>query len=182
MTGIFALLSVVGLVACAAPALTLGQVAYGGSGCPQGSALVRLVDQTLHVDFRRFSAGMGGDVPWGQARRFCQVAVQLAAQDGWQFSVSQAMHSGHLNLTKEATCDLAVSSYFDAGGPVPVHTMFGGPLDDAFHATSLVDNAQWSECHSTDARVSVKTTVQVVGLASAQVVTGRYAVQQRPCY
>jgi len=130
--------------------LQLGKPAYGGPGCPAGSASsVLSADRTaLSIYFTRFSVEAGGSTGHSLTRKACSLAIPVQVPSGLSVSVLQVDYAGYNQLPVGTSSQFNVE-YFFAGGTGPKFTRsFKGPqsgrftINNALTARSVV----WSAC------------------------------------
>jgi hypothetical protein len=140
----------------------LGDPAYGGTGCPAGTASVTLSpdSKSLSILFDEYMAEAGGRKT--MSRKSCNIAVPVHVPQGFSVSVIDVDYRGFNSLPRGAQSRFS-AEYFFAGkrGPKFVKS-FRGPLDDEFllesnlTATALV----WSACGA-DVNLRVNTSMLV---------------------
>jgi Domain of unknown function (DUF4360) len=139
--------------------IRLGEPAYGGSGCPRGSASAALSpdQKTLSILFDKFQADAGGNTRLRVDRKTCDIAIPVHVPQGYSISLFKLDYRGFNSLPAGASSRLNVN-YFFAGqsGPVVNRTWVGAQnadyyVTDNVAASSLV----WSPCgQSTNLRVN----------------------------
>ena len=74
----------------------LGSPAYGGSGCPRGSAAVALSPdaKSLSILFDNFIVEAGGDSGRRTARKTCNVAIPVHVPQGYSVSILKIDYRG----------------------------------------------------------------------------------------
>jgi hypothetical protein len=80
--------------------VTVTMVTANGTGCPGGTtAVVPYPDGTgLHVIYNDYGVRDGAGVPLTEARKNCQVSLQVRAPSGFTYAVSRASYRGHADL------------------------------------------------------------------------------------
>jgi hypothetical protein len=170
MKKIIGMLSLIAAVAASSAAhaqsgIRLGQPAYGGNGCPAGSASATLSpnEDTLSLLFDSYMAEAGGVTGRRVDRKACNIAIPVTVPQGYSISVFKVDYRGFNSLPSGAFSRFAVE-YFFAGsvGPRQQKT-FVGPsnsdylLTSNLQATSLV----WTPCGaSTNLRVNSSMMTQ----------------------
>lgn len=146
------ILSLITFVSAAAGAQTLqlGIPAYGGTGCPAGSASVTLSpDQSsLSILFDSYVVQAGTDTGKRIDRRSCNVAIPVTVPQGYSVAVFQIDYRGFNALPAGGRSQFNVE-YFLAGrrGPGYAKTWYG-PLTDNYTLTDtlLAEAVVWSAC------------------------------------
>lgn len=112
-----------------------------GVGC-QGGVDARLApgNSAFEVIYHDFLAKLGPGVPRIEARKHCQVAVELTAPKGYTYAISRADYAGALHLEKGATARTA-TSFYTSGFFNTTHPSknFTGPLDGTWAWSESVD-------------------------------------------
>ncbi|NUN04984.1 MAG: DUF4360 domain-containing protein [Bdellovibrio sp.] len=185
-------LSVIGMKAEAQ--IRLGEPAYGGTGCPAGTASVTLSpDQTaLSILFDGYVTEAGG----GRRvdRKSCNISVPVQVPQGYSVSVFQVDYRG-FNAIPRGGQSRFDAEYFWAGARGPrISRTFIGPVNDVYTLTdNLIATAQiWSPCgESVNLRVNTSMMAQTNGrgeqtlatVDSADISSGViYHLQWRRCY
>ena len=144
------LFSLVAMSAAAkADTLQLGVPAYGGTGCPAGSASVSLSpDQTqISMLFDSYVVQAGGGVAFD--RKNCNIAVPVHVPQGFSVAVFGIDYRGFTGLPAGGRANLSVD-YFLASGGRGVHTAktFMGPTatDYLKHDDLGVESIVWTAC------------------------------------
>jgi hypothetical protein len=126
-------------------------ISYGGSGCPQGT-----VGQSLSADrtrftliFDRYVTSVGPGIPLGDARKNCQINVNLRYPGGWSYSLSTVDYQGFLQLGAGHRATQS-AIYYRAGSPLQarVSGSAAGPLirDFVVRDTRTTSAYVWSPC------------------------------------
>jgi hypothetical protein len=90
------------------------QVAYGGTGCPQGSVASAISGDktTMTLIFDEYVASIGPDVAATENRKNCQLNIDIYYPGGFQFSVLSADYRGYASLEKGVTGTQKSTYYF----------------------------------------------------------------------
>ena len=106
-------------VAAAAPAnaalpssISISNIVYGGSGCPQGSAAVTINPNSLTLDFTRFAVGIGGSASISDNRKNCQLNVAVIAPARYRWTLSKDTYSGYVNIDAGIGLSMKTTVYF----------------------------------------------------------------------
>ncbi|MBV2168439.1 MAG: DUF4360 domain-containing protein [Bdellovibrio sp.] len=156
------LLSIVSLKA-EAQAIRLGQPAYGGTGCPAGSASVTLSpdQQALSILFDNYVAEAGG----GRRvdRKSCNISVPVEVPSGYSVAVFQVDYRGFNSVPRGALSRFD-AEYFWAGARGPrISRTFAGPLSDVYTVTDnlIASTMVWTPCGaSVNLRVNTSMMAQ----------------------
>lgn len=150
-----------------APAITFGDVGYGGSGCSDGTALIiKSPDgQAATLVFTEYAVGDNGRA---LDRKTCAIAVPIDVPAGLQVAVQQMAVRGHNDLPDGVDGTLSVEAFF-AGttGPVDETPLSGNKDFTALTAPAEADFA-WSACGA-DVNLRVNTSLRTKGNADAKV-------------
>ena len=146
------LLAIVGLFSFSSFAddIRLGNPAYGGNGCPAGSASATLSPdaKSLTILFDQFVVETGGTSGKQGDRKSCNIGIPVHVPQGLTVSVFKIDYRGFNNLPYGASSQFSVE-YFFAGSRGPrVTKTFNGPVVDNYLLSSdLVGQATtWSPC------------------------------------
>ncbi|PGH19826.1 hypothetical protein AJ80_03743 [Polytolypa hystricis UAMH7299] len=124
---------------------------YGGTGCPSGSVSHVLSDDrsVMTLIFDQYVAAFGPDYPVAEARKNCQLNINLRYPGGFQYSVFSADYRGYAYL-EEGVSGTQKSTYYFSGQPVQTstETNWTGPYDaDYFiHDEAPSTSTVWSPC------------------------------------
>jgi len=146
--------------------VTLRSVAYAGTGCPADSVRLNVpIDgRELMVYWTDFQAEAGPDVPLRDSRKNCQLNVDLAYPDGWQYTLTSIDYDGQHHLD-EGVVATAASAYYFQSSPDTVRAQhdFTGPLAGEYNAFDAFpeDQLSWSPCGAGDNSRSLNVNVQV---------------------
>ncbi|MDQ1296001.1 MAG: hypothetical protein QG608_3888 [Actinomycetota bacterium] len=131
--------------------VTVTMVTANGTGCPGGTtAVVPYPDGTgLHVIYTDYGVRDGAGVPLTEARKNCQVSLQVRAPSGFTYAVSRASYRGHADLVP-GTVGTLRSEYRFAGMPqtdIHRHT-FTEPFEGPWSVVEVpsADSLQFAPC------------------------------------
>lgn len=173
--------------------IRLGEAAYGGTGCPAGTASVTLSpDQTaLSILFDSYVAEASG----GRRvdRKSCNISIPVQVPQGYSVAVFQVDYRGFNSIPRGGQSRFD-AEYFWAGARGPrVSRTFVGPVNDMYTISDgLVANTLvWTPCGaSVNLRVNTSMMAQtnswgeqaMATVDSADVSSGLiYHVQWRRC-
>jgi hypothetical protein len=126
-------------------------VAYGGNGCPQGTMGYQISNDrtTVTLIFDSYIASIGPGIALTEARKNCQLNVDILYPSGFQYSILSADYRGYANLQKGVTGTLK-STYYFAGSQEQSSTTqdFTGPLIGDYRKSDKADSTSvvWSPC------------------------------------
>ncbi len=150
--------------------LTLGDPAYGGTGCPQGtaSAVIGPDGRTLSILYDAYVAEAGGTTGRSFDRRSCNLAIPLNVPSGFSVSVLTVDYRGFNGLPAGANSVFRVE-YFFAGGRGPVFQQsFSGPRTEDFFINNAIASV-WSSCGE-DVILRTNSSIRVTTTAGRQAV------------
>jgi hypothetical protein len=141
----------------------LGQPAYGGNGCPAGTASAALSPDAkeLSILFDQYVAESGGSTGRDLDRKNCNIAIPVHVPQGWSLSIFSIDYRGFNALPSGAYTQFNVE-YFFAGQRGPRYSrVFTGPTaQDYFLNNTLAASAVvWSPC---GAEVLLRTNTSIV--------------------
>jgi hypothetical protein len=153
--------------AAPAPVPTFGDVGYGGTGCPDGTAtIIASPDrQSASLVLSDYIVGSNGRA---LDRATCAIAVPVDVPDGMQVAVQFAAVRGHAALPADLEATLSVEA-FTAGETGPVKdTVVTGPIDRTLLSLTAIPNAElvWSACGA-DINLRLNTSLRTRGDQSA---------------
>jgi hypothetical protein len=136
------------LASQAADRLLLGTPAYGGNGCPAGTASVTLSpDQsTLSILFDQYIVEANRSRTLD--RKSCNIAIPVHVPQGYSIALFKVDYRGFMSLPWGAEGRFNVE-YFFAGMQGPrFMNVFRGPISDEYLLTDQIATAQlvWSAC------------------------------------
>lgn len=147
--------------------IRLGQPAYGGTGCPAGSASVTLSpDQdALSILFDNYVAEAGG----GRRvdRKSCNISVPVQVPSGYSVAVFQVDYRGFNSIPRGAQSRFD-AEYFWAGARGPrISRTFVGPVNDVYSVTDgLIATALvWTPC---GASVTLRVNTSMMAQSNAR--------------
>ncbi|KAH6643084.1 hypothetical protein C7974DRAFT_116951 [Boeremia exigua] len=152
------------------PAFNITDVVSGGSGCPRGSVDVRWTDNAvLPIYFgKEFTAAVGPKVEVADARKFCQLNLQLEYSAGFSFAVYNAEYAGYAQLDSGVSGTVKGTYYFSGEAEQTSSTLtLSGPTKERFRKQDAVDVAVWSPCSGT-ALFNVVASVALTPLAGPE--------------
>jgi hypothetical protein len=132
-----------------ADSLEIGNIVYGGNGCPKGSAEVYLNDDQseMFIRFKNYSAEAGGKLS-SLARKSCNFAIPLHIPQGISVSLLSFDYLGHLSLPKKATAQFSAEYFFAGVTGVKASKTFTGRTEGDFLIQNQVvlEETSWSKC------------------------------------
>ncbi len=133
--------------------ISLRGFAHAGSGCAAGTARGEFpIGSELFIIWDGFEAEAGQGIPLRDARKNCQVNLDINHTAGWQYTVESIEYSGKVNVA-DGTQAVAGSAYYFQGSAETVrsNTLFEGPLRRNFRVRDTTDAAEqvWSTCDAT---------------------------------
>lgn len=184
-----------GLSAYAQQGLKLGTPAYGGTGCPAGTASLTLSpsETELSILFDSFVAESGGYTGLRVARKSCNLSIPVQVPNGYSVAVISVDYRGY-NLVPSGGRNQVTAEYFWAGSQGPrLSQSFLGPKNDNYLFTNnlIASTLVWTPCSaSVNLRVNASVMSQtntrmeqaMMTVDSADVSTGLvYHLQWRRC-
>lgn len=131
--------------------ISLGEPAYGGSGCPAGSASITLTSDgsTMSVLFDSFAAEAGNTTGRRVDRKSCNLRVPVRVPQGYSVALIGVDYRGFNAIPGNGAYNDFRAEYFYAGSRGPVfQKRFMGPQADSFHINNklIASNLIWSQC------------------------------------
>ncbi len=132
----------------AAPALKLGKPAYGGPGCPAGTASAAITGggSQLTVKFSRYQVAAGGSSGKSFDRKACGLSIPVTVPAGYSVAVVAVDFAGYINLPSGASATFKLEEFMP-GGTGPVFSRdIKGPSKGRFTASAQAAATIWSAC------------------------------------
>jgi hypothetical protein len=155
--------------------VVLRAFAHAGSGCPAGTSRGEfpVSGSEFLILWDGFVAQAGAGIPLRDARKNCQINLDLDYTNGWQYTVESIDYNGRVNVA-DGTQALAGSAYYFQGdaNTIRFDTLFDGPVSRTFQIrnTTAPEDQVWSTC---DATRSLNVNFQVrLNNASSSDATG----------
>lgn len=179
-----------------AQGLRLGIPAYGGSGCPAGTASVNLSpDETeLSILFDSYIVEAGGNTGKRLDRKSCNVSIPVTVPQGYSVAIFQVDYRG-FNLVPRGGMSRFDAEYFWAGSRgIRQSRIFSGPVQDNYTLTDMLaaTTLVWTPCGAeVNLRANTSMTTQTNSfnqqamstVDSADISSGLvYHVQWRQCF
>lgn len=151
MKSVIAALVLMAVTGTASAQISLGQPAYGGTGCPAGSASATLTDDgsVLSILFDQFVAESGGITGRRIDRKACNLRIPVNVGQGYQVALIAFDYRGYVAVPfgGQAVFD---ASYSYIGQPTPVRfskTFNGGRQENYSVKNELISTTvTWSPC------------------------------------
>lgn len=134
--------------ALAAPALKLGKPAYGGPGCPAGTASAAVTGggSQLTVRFSSYQVAAGGSSGKSFDRKACSLSIPVTVPAGYSVAVVAVDFTGYTNLPSGSSATFRLEEFMPGGtGPV-FSSEIKGPKKGKFTASSQASATIWSAC------------------------------------
>ncbi|KAJ3081142.1 hypothetical protein HK102_002550 [Quaeritorhiza haematococci] len=131
--------------------ITYENLAYGGSGCPQGSVGLNFnEDRTAFtVLFDQYVASTGPTVPFAQSRRNCQLSMTVNVPQGYSYSIGTIDTRGFYQLDNGVNAEQKSILYFQGDlQQSTATTRWQGPATGDYSVRDTFDLAGtvWSPC------------------------------------
>ncbi len=161
LSTIFIALSVLTLQS-QAQELKLGQPAYGGNGCPGGTASVTVSPDrsALSILFDSYISEAGSITGRTLDRKSCNISVPVQVPQGYSVAVFQVDYRGY-NLVPRGGMAKFDAEYFWAGARGPrISRTFVGPYNDNFSLSDglIAETLVWTPC-GTSVNLRVNTSM-----------------------
>ena len=151
------------------PAVSFGEPGYGGSGCPDGTALIvrGFSNQAAAYVFGAYEVGDNGRAV---DRKTCGIAIPVDVPEGVAVAVRTVGFRGAARLPDGLDAKLSVEA-FSAGDSGEINEIpLSGPLDTGYLRFVTVPDEQldWSACGD-DINLRVNTSLRTRGNRDAAV-------------
>ncbi|MFI9051204.1 DUF4360 domain-containing protein [Streptomyces sp. NPDC053427] len=122
--------------------ITISVATVNGSGCRPGSAAVAIApDNTAFtVTYSEYLAQAGGDSKPTDARKNCQIALEVHVPQGFTYAIARADYRGYASLAPGAK-GLEQANYYFQGQQETARKShsFGGPYDSNWQSSDETD-------------------------------------------
>jgi len=131
--------------------VSINEIAYGGTGCPQGSIgdYISADRQTFTLIFDNYVASIGPGIDITQTRKNCQLNIDLQYPSGFQYSVFSTIYRGYVGLDAGVTATQGSVYYFSGEtAQTSTSTTFNGPLSRDYEVVDNItlSSVVWSPC------------------------------------
>jgi len=168
--------------------VTINSIAYGGTGCPQGSvgSFISTDRTTFTIIFDSFVASIGPGVTITNNRANCQLNIDLEYPSGFQYSILSTEFRGYAQLDSGVTGTQSATYYFSgSSAQAATSSTFKGPTDGDYEIADSIPftSTIWSPCGAAlplniNSQVSLKSTVTTAtGLMTEDSVDGKVTFQ-----
>jgi hypothetical protein len=176
--------------------LRLGQPAYGGTGCPAGTASVNISpdESSLSILFDAFAAEAGRTTGRQLDRKSCNISIPVEVPSGYSVAIFQVDYRGFNLIPGNGAYTRLDTEYFWAGSRGPRFArMYSGPRTDNYTQSDglLAQTLVWTPCGaSVNLRVNSSIMAQsnrqmeqtMMTVDSADITSGLvYHLQWRRC-
>jgi hypothetical protein len=148
--------------ALAAPTLKLGKPAYGGPGCPAGTASASVTGggSQLTVKFSQYQVTAGGSTGKSFDRKACSLSIPVTVPSGYSVAVVAVDFAGYTNLPSGTSATFKLEEFLP-GGQGPVFSReIKGAKKGKFTASSQAVATIWSAC-GTSVTMRTNTSLMV---------------------
>ena len=144
-----------------APAITFGDAGYGGSGCPDGTAMViKSPDgQSASLVFTEYAVGDNGRAV---DRKTCAIAIPITVPAGTSVAIQSLAVRGHADLPADVDGTLTVEAFFAGTTGPSQETPLSGDKDFVALTHPAEADLQWSACGA-DTNLRVNTSLRTRG-------------------
>lgn len=143
----------------------IDNISYGGTGCPAGSVSENVSDdyQAFTLLFDEYVAEIGPGISRREARKACQITVDLKFPQGWSFTIMDVDYRGYASLDRKVTGTQQSDYYFQGQrGSARLTTNFRGEMDEDYEINDKLGLSAvvWSPCGANRA-LNIKTQVRL---------------------
>jgi hypothetical protein len=148
------------------PHATITSLAYAGTGCPAGTVAENLSPdlKAFTLRFEAYVAEVGPRVPFNEARKNCQLTVDIEAPPGWSYSIGVVDYRGYVALEAGVEGVQSAAYYFQGQSATGrLHTVMKGPKEEDYRVTDTLglEALVWSPCGAQRA-LNINSEVRVV--------------------
>lgn len=158
-----------GAASAHAQALRIGQPAYGGNGCPAGSASVTVSpgQDAVSILFDQFITEAGQYAGRRIDRKSCNLSIPIQVPNGYSVAVFKVDYRGY-NAVPRGGYNRFDAEYFWAGARGPkISRQFNGPLNDNYTVTDnlVASTLVWAPC---GASVNLRVNASMMSMANSR--------------
>jgi len=151
--------------------ISLGEPAYGGTGCPAGTAAAVLSEdaRSLSIIFDQYVSEAGGTTGRTFERKSCNVAIPVRVPNGYSVSVFAVDYRGYNYLPTNSSAEFNVE-YFFAGSRGPsFRRTFRGPSEANYLIRNdlIASSVVWSGCGD-DVILRTNSSIRVASYSGRQ--------------
>ncbi|MDG0815250.1 DUF4360 domain-containing protein [Bdellovibrio svalbardensis] len=147
---VVAALTVLATTQAQAESLRLGQAAYGGTGCPAGSASVTVSpDQSsLSILFDSYVTEAGNTTGKTIDRKSCNISIPVTVPNGYSVAVFQVDYRGFTAVPRGAQARFDAEYFWAGSRGFRVSRVFAGPYNDNYTVSDglLATTMVWTPC------------------------------------
>jgi hypothetical protein len=171
-------------------------IQHGGPGCKQGTVAAYLSEdaQAFTLMFDEYAASQSVGSSPAEARKFCNISVDLHIPQGFQYTIAKIDYRGYVSLDRGVKAQVS-SQYRFSGNNASTPNLvqnFVGPMDADYLKTDVlgITSVVWSPCGVSRA-LNIKSAVTLLGdrrktgLITLDTIDGefsvKYALQWRRC-
>jgi len=156
--------------AAATELIPFGDIGYGGTGCPDGTAAIVTNDErsSALLDLSAYAVG-DGNRPLD--RETCALAIPVSVPDGVMVAIRSVAVMGSVELLDGVEASLGLEAFVAGDKGTPVELTLTGPRSGPWYRAIVVvrpDDLVWTACGQ-DANMRVNTSLRTKGNASAKV-------------
>lgn len=150
--------------------LVLGRPAYGGTGCPAGTASVTLSPDhdAISILFDQFVTEAGSTTGRRVDRKSCNLSVPVKVPQGYSVSVFKTDYRGYNLVPESGAYNRLDTEYFWAGVRGPrFRKIYSGPTNDNYTQSNgiIVNALVWTPC---GASVTLRVNSSIMSQSNPQ--------------
>jgi hypothetical protein len=162
------------LLALATPAaatelIPFGDIGYGGTGCPDGTASIVTNDDrsSALLELSAYAVGQGNR---SLDRQACAVAIPVSVPDGVMVAIRGVSVIGSVDLPGGVDATLGLEAFVAGDSGTPVDLTLSGPRAGTWYRAIVIrpDDLVWTGCGD-DANLRINTSLRTKGNAGARV-------------
>ncbi|MBK7960052.1 MAG: DUF4360 domain-containing protein [Bdellovibrionales bacterium] len=150
--------------------LVLGRPAYGGTGCPAGTASVTLSPDhdAISILFDQFVTEAGSTTGRRVDRKSCNLSVPVKVPQGYSVSVFKTDYRGYNLVPESGAYNRLDTEYFWAGVRGPrFRKIYSGPTNENYTQSNgiIVNALVWTPC---GASVTLRVNSSIMSQSNPQ--------------
>ena len=151
------------------PAISFGEIGYGGSGCPDGTATIVTNDARTSATLSLSDYSVG-DANRSLDRKTCGLAIPTSVPAGVAVAIRGIAVIGTVDLPEGIEATLGLEAFVAGDTGEPADLTLTGPRKGTWYHTIVVpwDKLVWTGCGD-DSNLRVNTSLRTSGRKDAKV-------------
>lgn len=125
--------------------INVGDIVYGGSGCPAGEAQIKALGVLTRIRTDSFVVKTGVDDPTVN-RKSCNLSIPVQVPSGYQIALPTLQVRGKVDLSANSNARLDTEVFFAGQTGAKQSETFQGRLQKRFKLNFSASQNTWSAC------------------------------------